>query len=104
MVYEITLALFGVVGLAACVRFVWGLLVYPLRNVIILLPAKGDGRDLEPRLKAVQALRDEGKLEDETLYLADFGLDEAGLALAEQLCRCYPNAGFCVMTEEDAID
>lgn len=103
MVYEILLALFGVIGLAACVRFVAGLLLYPIRGALILIPAQGDGRGLEHQLKGLQALSDEGKLEGETVYLADFGLNEEGLAAAKLLCRRYPNLHYCVL-EEDKTD
>lgn len=103
MVYEILLALFGVIGLAACVRFVWGLLVYPVRGALILIPAQGDGRDLEHQLKGLQTLVNDGKLENTTVFLADYGLDEEGLATAETLCRRYPHLQFCVLTAEDSV-
>ena len=103
MVYEILLALFGVIGLAACVRFLAGLLLYPVRGALILIPARGDGRDLEHQLKGLRALSAEGKLEGETGFLADFGLDEAGLAAAETLCRRYSNLRYCILEPDDSI-
>ena len=51
VVWEILLAVFCAIGLAACIRFAVGRLVYPVRGAIILLPALGDGRLLEQQLK-----------------------------------------------------
>ena len=99
MLCEILIAVLATVGLCACVRFGAGLLLYPLRGVIILLPARGDGRDLEQKLKALSALSCEGKLEHEQIYLADMGLDPQGTALAQTLVRRYPHVGYCTMEE-----
>lgn len=103
MVWEILLALFGVLGLAACVRFIAGLLLYPVKGALILIPASGDGRELEHQVKGIRALSSEGKLEGETIFLADFGLDGEGLAVAETLCRQYPNLRFCILEEDETI-
>ena len=100
MVWEILLAILSVIGLAACVRFVLGLLVYPIRDALILIPAQGDGRALEHQLRALQLLSDEGKLTGQRVFLADCGLDEEGVALAQRLCQTYPGVQLCVITEE----
>ena len=84
MVWEILLAVFCAIGLAACIRFAVGRLVYPVQGAIILLPALGDGRLLEQQLKGLTALSGEGKLDIDAIYLADAGLDSDGLAAAEQ--------------------
>lgn len=99
MLCEILIAMLAVIGLGACVRFGMGLLLYPLRGVIILLPAHGDGRELEHKLKALRALSGEGKLEHEQIYLADMGLDSQGRALAQSLLRRYPHVGWCALEE-----
>lgn len=103
MVWEILLALFGVIGLAACVQFVAGLLLYPVKGTLILIPARGNGRELEHQVKGLRALSAGGKLEGETVFLADFGLDDEGLAAAETLCRRYPNLRFCVLEQEETV-
>ena len=95
MVWEILLAVFCAIGLAACIRFAVGRLVYPVRGAIILLPALGDGRLLEQQLMGLTALSGEGKLDIDAIYLADAGLDSDGLAAAERLCRRYPELRFC---------
>lgn len=100
MVWEILLALFSVIGLAACIRFAAGLLLYPVRGALIFLPARGDGRDLEHQLKGIRALSSGGQLEGETVFLTDMGLDEEGLATAERLCRRYPSLRLCVLERE----
>ena len=100
MVWEILLAVFCVIGLAACIRFAVGRLVYPVRGAVILLPARGDGRLLEQQLKGLTALSGEGKLDCGTIYLADVGLDSDGLAAAERLCRRYPELRFCVVEQD----
>ena len=100
MVYEILLALFGVIGLAACVRFAWGLLVYPIHGALILIPAQGDGQDLEHQLKGLQALADEGKLTKERIFLADCGLTEEGRQVALALTRKYPGIGLCTVEKD----
>lgn len=102
MVWEILLALFSVIGVASCIRFVAGLLLYPVRGALIFLPARGDGRDLEHQLKGVRALSSDGKLEGETVFLTDMGLDDQGLAAAAQLCRKYPSLRFCQLEREDS--
>ena len=99
MLCEILIAILAAIGLGACVRFGMGLLLYPLRGVIILLPAHGDGRELEHKLKTLRALSGEGRLEHEQIYLADMGLDSQGLALAHTLLRRYPQVGWCTMEE-----
>ena len=100
MVYEILLAVFGVIGLAACVRFVWGLMIYPIHSALILIPAQGDGQDLEHQLRGLQFLCDEGKLEGETILLADCGLTEEGRQAAMMLTRKYPGIGLCTLERE----
>ena len=100
MVWEILLAVFCTIGLAACIRFAVGRMVYPIRGALIILPARGDGRTLEHQLKGLWALSSEGRLEDERIFLADFDLNDEGLANAERLCRRYPGVCFCVMTQE----
>lgn len=99
MLCEILIAILAAIGLAACVRFAMGLLLYPLRGIIILLPAHGDGRELEHKLKALRSLSNEGKLEHEQIYLADMGLDSQGLAVARALLRRYPSVGWCSLSE-----
>ena len=96
MVWDILLALFSVIGLATCVRFAAGLLLYPVRGALIFLPARGDGRELEHQLKGLRALSS-----DETVFLTDMGLSEEGLEAARQLCRRYPSLRFCVLKRED---
>lgn len=103
MVWEMILALFGVIGLAACVRFVAGLLLYPVKGALILLPAQGDGAQLEHQVKGLRALASDGKLEGTLIFLADFGLNDEGLAAAETLCRRYPNLRFCVLEQEETV-
>ena len=100
MVWEILLAVFCVIGLAACIRFAVGRLVYPVRGAVILLPARGDGRLLEQQLKGLTALSGEGKLDCGTISLADVGLDSDGQAAAELLCRRYPELRFCVVEQD----
>lgn len=100
MVWEILLAVFCAIGLAACIRFAVGRLVYPIRGVLIILPARGDGHTLEHQLKGLCALSGEGRLEGETIFLADCGLDDEGLANAERLCRRYPAVRFCVFEQD----
>ena len=101
MVWDILLALFSVIGLAACVRFAAGLLLYPVRGALIFLPARGDGRELEHQLKGLRALSSDGRLEGETVFLTDMGLSEEGLEAGMQLCRRYPSLRFCVLKRED---
>ena len=101
MMWEILLTLFSVIGVAACIRFAAGLLLYPVRGALIFLPARGDGRDLEHQLKGIRALSSDGKLEGETVFLTDMGLTREGLEAAAQLCRKYPSLRFCVLERED---
>lgn len=100
MVWEILLAVFCAIGLAACIRFAVGRLVYPIRGALIILPARGDGRALEHQLKGLWTLSSEGRLENERIFLADFGLNDEGLANAERLCRRYPGVRFCVVEQD----
>ena len=72
-----------------------------LPGALIFLPARGDGRDLEHQLKGIRALSSDGKLEGETIFLTDMGLNREGLAAAAQLCRKYPALRFCVLERED---
>ena len=98
MVWEILLAVFCAIGLAACIRFAVGRLVYPVRGASI--PALGDGRLLEQQLKGLTALSGEGKLDIDAIYLADAGLDSDGLAAAERLCQRYPELHFCAAEQD----
>ena len=101
MAWEILLAVFGVIGVAACVRCVLGLLLYPVRQVVILIPAEGDGHNLEHTVKGLRALSNAGKLEGEQLLLADRGLTPEGLFTAKELCRRYPEVELCIWEETD---
>lgn len=101
MVMEILLALFAAAGVAACLRLLAGRLVYPLRGAVILLPARGDGRELEHQLKGVYALSAGGRLEQETICIADAGLNDEGRAAALRLCRRYPALRLCRLEQEE---
>lgn len=103
MVLEILLALFAAAGVAACLRLLVGRLVYPLRGAVILIPAKGDGGELEHQLKGVYALSAGGQLEQETICIADAGLNDAGRATALRLCRRYPSLRLCRLEQTGSI-
>jgi hypothetical protein len=102
MVFELLLALFAVIGLAACLRRIAGALLYPVQGALLFLPGRGDGGDLEHRLKGVRALCADGKLQNAAIFLADLGLDETGLATAQALCRRYPQVRFCLLEQTDS--
>ena len=101
MAWEILLAVFGVIGVAACARCAVGLLLYPVKQVVILIPAAGDGHDLEHTVKGLRALSNAGKLEGEQILLADRGLTPEGRYTAKELCRRYPELELCVWEETD---
>ncbi len=103
MALEILLTLFALIGVAACVRLVLGVLLYPVKGAWILLPAQGDGENLEHQIKGLCSLSDEGKLSAEEIYLLDLGLNDTGLAVAELLCASYPKVHYCVPAPEDTI-
>lgn len=103
MALEILLTLFALIGLAACVRLVTGLLLYPVKGAWILLPAQADGDDLEHQIKGLRSLSVDGKLAAAEIYILDLGLSDTGLAVAETLCTSYPNVHYCVPAPEDTI-
>ena len=103
MVWEIILAVFGIIGLAACVRFIAGLLLFPVKGTMILIPARGDGRTLEHTVKGIRALSAAGMLSGESVYIADCGLDRDGLAAAERLCLRYPEIEYCTLEDIDTV-
>lgn len=103
MLCEILLAIFGTIGLAACLRYVLSRLLFPVRGVMILIPGQGDGAALEHTVKGVRALSATGKLEHESIYIADCGLSREGLATAQRLCRRYPDVEFCVLDGIDTV-
>ncbi len=103
MALEILITLFALIGVAACVRLVMGVLLYPVQGAWILLPAQGDGSDLEHRIRGLRALSEEGRLSDTEIYLLDLGLNDAGLSVAEQLCTNWTNVHYCIPTPEDTI-
>ncbi len=104
MVWEILLALLGAIGLAACLRFAAGRLLYPVRGALIVLPARGDAQGLEHQLKGLSALSRDGQLAGETVLVADLGLSPEGRAAAERLCRRYPALTLVTPEREDNSD
>ena len=103
MVYEILLVFFGLIGLASCVRLAARRLLFPVREALILIPARGSGRELEQQLRGVHALSSEGLLEGATVLLSDQGLDAEGVAVAAQLCAKYPDLRLCPSEAEQSI-
>lgn len=98
MVYalEVAVAILAVIGLGGLWWLVRGLLQVPEGEGVYLvtLPARGDGGDLEGRLRHLLWLRSNGLLPCRVV-IRDEGLDADGLALAQAL-----TAELGAMTEE----
>ena len=90
MLAEILLAVAAVLALGGLACLLWARLVCPVRGVQILIPAAGDGTELEQTVRGLRTLSDQGRLKSEAIYLADAGLDPAGRQAALRLCRRYP--------------
>lgn len=78
-------------GVLLVIWCLFGVLLQPVfgREMVTLCFARGDGRDLERRVRAYGWLR-EGRLSGGRLVVVDCGLTHHGLAVADLLQDRYP--------------
>ncbi len=97
---EILLSLSAVVGLLAVGWLCFGRLLTPAggKALRLLIPAKGDGEELEQAVRGLVWLRGSGFL-DGSVVIADCGLTAAGRAAAELLCRREPAVELCSLED-----
>ena len=67
----------------------------PAAEAVLVLPVRGDGATLERALRLTMEQRATG----ETPILADCGLDETGLRLAQSLTQRYSRVQLCPAEE-----
>ena len=97
-ILEMVMAFLCVIGIATILWIVLGWTVRPVFRspVMVVIPAKGDGGQLEAQLMGLSWLRAMGLIQGETI-LYDEGLTQKGrevalhLALRWQWVSCCPN-------------
>lgn len=99
-VVEIILATLTVIGLLSLGWSLFGRLLTPVGPgpVYAVVPASGRGEGLEQTVKGLLWLRS-GELAGMTVVVADAGLDEEGLRLAQALCRQLEQVRLCRAAE-----
>ena len=97
---EIVLSLLAVTGFLALGWLCFGRLLRPMggKGAVTLLPARGEGEDLEQALTGLLWLRGSGLLEGRIL-IVDCGLTAEGQAMAQALCRREPAVWTCEREE-----
>ncbi|MEF2717639.1 MAG: hypothetical protein U0N34_08705 [Oscillospiraceae bacterium] len=68
----------------------------PVAEAILVLPVRGDGATLERALRLTMEQRTTGET---PILLADCGLDETGLRLAQSLTQRYSRVQLCPAEE-----
>ena len=68
----------------------------PVAEAVLVLPVRGDGATLERALRLTMEQRATGET---PILLADCGLDETGLRLAQSLTRRYSRVQLCPAEE-----
>lgn len=101
MIGEIIVSLLAAGGLLAVCWLMFGHMLVPVGNggtpVYAVIPALGGGEELEHAVSGLLWLRS-GDLARFTIVVADFGLDESGLAVAQALLRREPDLIYCPLT------
>ena len=99
-ILEILLSLLAVTGLISIGWFCFGHLFTPAggRNACTLVPATGDGEDLEQAVNGLLWLRS-GEFLGGRVVILDCGLTPAGRALAVALCQREPGVEICPISE-----
>lgn len=97
---DIILIFLAAAGVALVLWCLLGLLLQPVfgRNMVTLCFARGDGRELEYRVRAYSWLR-EGRISGGRLALVDCGLTAHGRQVAELLCARYAWLDYCALAE-----
>ena len=72
----------------------------PVAEAILVLPVRGDGATLERALRLTMEQRTTGET---PILLADCGLDETGLRLAQGLTQRYSRVQLCPAEELDEL-
>ena len=99
-ILEILLSLLAVTGLISIGWVCFGRLFTPAggRQACTLVPATGDGEDLEQAVNGLLWLRS-GEFLGGRVVILDCGLTPAGKALAEAICRREPEVEVCPVSE-----
>lgn len=100
--WEVVGAFLAVFGLFSLLWLLWGEQILPAggRDLTVILPVSGDGRELERTAAALTWLRDSGLVQGR-VYLWDRGLSPEGRALAEGLVEGDPTAFFWTVSPEE---
>ena len=99
-ILEILLSLLAVTGLISIGWLCFGRLFTPAggAGTCILVPASGDGDDLEQSLNGLLWLRS-GEFLGGRVVILDCGLTPAGRALTAALCQREPGVEFCPLSD-----
>ena len=96
MLLDILLVFLAAVGVVLVLWCIMGLLLLPVfgHNMVTFCFSKGDGKELEQRVRAYGWLRD-GKISGGRMVIVDCGLTEHGLGMAQILRERYVWVEYC---------